>query len=160
MSSGVLGGGAGQEPGIEPGGRAAAGEVGEVRQGFQRQFGAAARLVPGHGNGLVQGRGNVGPGQERGHRPGEGRPAEEDHTLDRLCRIRPEMLKQEPVRTHGIRAEPCVGGRLGEQRQAVRAGEASATGPAPCPASTTVRRSGSVGGAAGKARASGPWPIR
>ena len=130
----MLRGGPGQQPGIEPGRGAAAGEVGEVAQVVEREFGAAAGLVPGHGDRLVQGRGDVGAGQQGAHRPGQGGPAEEHHALDRLRGLRPERVQDDPVRSHRVGPEPRVGGRFGQQRQPVRAGErlGDRAGVVPC----------------------------
>ena len=50
----------------------AAGEVGQVRQVVQRQFGAPAGLVPGDRNGLVQGGRDVGAGQQGATPAGKG----------------------------------------------------------------------------------------
>ena len=69
---GVLGGGTRRAARHRARRRAAAGEVGQVGQVVQRQFGAPAGLVPGHRDRLVQGGGDVRAGQQGAEPAGRG----------------------------------------------------------------------------------------
>ena len=94
-----------------------------VRPGWRRRFAPPARLVPSYRHRFIKGCGDVRPGQQRRHRPGKRGASEHHGPLDGQRRVRAEVLQQQPVRSHGVGPEAGVGRRLGQQRQAVGAGE-------------------------------------
>ncbi|MFB9071857.1 hypothetical protein ACFFX0_11845 [Citricoccus parietis] len=118
----------GPHPGLlpvrQPAGGATAGDDGQLLQVIHRTFAAGTGLEPGHRLGLVERRGQVGPGQQRGDLPGQGRPAEEDDLLDpagQRMGVLPQPAggTEEPrVGADGVVAEAGVRARLGEQWQA------------------------------------------
>ncbi|KWW33456.1 hypothetical protein AU359_02064 [Micrococcus luteus] len=124
----VLHGGLGAHRGVlprgEPAGLALPGEGGELLEGLHGRLPAPARLEPRCGLGGVQGRGDVGAGQQGVDRPGERGPAEQHDPFDAggqgVCvRVAPAgRAQQERIGGDGVGGEPRVRGRLGQQGQA------------------------------------------